>query len=142
MIRIRKANPDETGQIAAFYHTHEYSHTAGAPDTIIVAEEDGVLYGVVRLCDEHKNLVLRGMRVVECMRRQGIGTRLLETAGAFIGERECFCIPHRHLESFYRQVGFVVIDECQAPAFLQTRIAKYRDELDLDVILMCKPGIE
>ncbi len=142
MIRIRKANPDETGQIAAFYHASEYSQTAGPPDTIIVAEGGGVLYGVVRLCEEHNYLVLRGMRVLESMRRQGIGTLLLETAGAFIGERVCFCIPHRHLESFYRQVGFMVIEESQAPAFLQTRIAKYRDELDLDVIMMRKPRIE
>lgn len=69
MIRIRKANPDETGQIAAFYHASEYLQIAGSPDTIIVAEEDGVLYGVVRLCEEHNNLVLRGMRVLESMHR-------------------------------------------------------------------------
>lgn len=142
MIRLRKANPDETGQITAFYHAHEYSQTAGPPDSMIVAEEGGMLYGVVRLCEENNTLVLRGMRVLERMRRQGIGTKLLETTSRFIGDRECFCIPHRHLESFYRRVGFVVIDECQAPTFLQTRIVKYRDELDLDVIMMRKPGIE
>jgi len=139
MISIREANADEMGQVAVFYHTHEYSQTAGPPDIIVVAEEDGVLYGVVRLCAENNYLVLRGMRVLETMRRQGIGTKLLETTEHFIGDQECFCIPHRHLQSFYGRIGFGLIDECRAPVFLQARCAKYKADYGLDVIIMCRP---
>ena len=124
--------------IVAFYRANEYKPTIRPTDVIIVAENEGKLCGAVRLCEENNSLVLRGMRVSEPVRRQGIGPQLLETAELFIGNRACFCIPHRYLQSFYGQIGFEVIDENEAPAFLQARCAKYRDEFGLDVIIECR----
>jgi GNAT superfamily N-acetyltransferase len=74
------------------------------------------------------------------MRRRGIGTQLLEAAELLIGGRECLCIPHRHLQSFYGRIGFMVIDESEAPSFLRARWAEYRDKYGLDVIIMCRPS--
>ena len=140
MIRTRKAHADEMGRIAAFYRANEYKPTIRPTDAIFIAEnDDGKLYGAVRLCEENNSLVLRGMRVSGRMQRQGIGTRLLEIAELSIGDRECFCIPHRYLQSFYGRIGFVVIDECEAPSFLQARCTEYRDEFGLDVIIMHRP---
>jgi hypothetical protein len=46
------------------------------------------------------------------------------------------------LRSFYQQAGFAEIDSSRAPPFLAERLARYRTDLGLDVILMLKPGGE
>jgi N-acetylglutamate synthase-like GNAT family acetyltransferase len=105
-----------------------------------MAENQGVLCAAVRLCEEHGVLLLRGMRVCEGLRRQGIGTRLLQTIEPIVGERQCFSIPHRYLRSFYGRTGFVEIEEGAAPAFLGERCAEYRRKHGRDVIIMRRPG--
>lgn len=119
MVRTMKAHTDEMGRIAAFYRANEYRPTIRPTDVIVIAKNDGKFCGAVRLCEENSRLVLRGMRVSARMRRQGIGTQLLETAELFIGDREYFCISHHYLQSLYGRKGFVVIDESEAPSFLR-----------------------
>jgi GNAT superfamily N-acetyltransferase len=92
----------------------------------------------VRIADEHGVLVLRGMRVAESVQRRGIGTRLLEEIAAWLGPRECFCVPYAHLVSFYAQAGFVQIELESGPAFLAQRVRDYC-ESGLDAILMKRP---
>jgi GNAT superfamily N-acetyltransferase len=143
MIATRVAQPGELERIAAFYRDNGYEPTISPADVIVVAEvaeNEGAFCGAVRLCDEGGVLVLRGMRVCEHMRRQGIGTRLLHAVEPVIGGRGCFCIPHRYLRSFYGQIGFVEIEPSEAPDFLRERCATYGREYGLDVILMRRPG--
>jgi GNAT superfamily N-acetyltransferase len=140
MVKARKAYPEELGRIAAFYRHNDYISTVGPADIIVVAEHGGELCGAVRICEEHGALVLRGMRVREDMRKRGIGTRLLEAVEPIVSGRECFCIPHRYLDSFYGRIGFLETDAVRAPPFLRERCTEYRREYDLDVIIMCKPG--
>jgi len=140
MVIARKAHPEELERIAAFYHDNDYRPAISPADVIVVAENEDALYGAVRICDEHDALVLRGMRVGKDTRRRGIGTRLLQAAEPVIGARECFCIPHRHLRSFYGRIGFVEIEATEAPSFLRERCAEYRREYGLDVIIMRRPG--
>jgi N-acetylglutamate synthase-like GNAT family acetyltransferase len=132
----RRAHRDEIQRIVAFYRSFDYTPSIGPEDVLVIAELDDSLCGVVRLCQEQGVLVLRGMRVRQDVRRQGIGTRLLQAAKPLIGEQECFCIPHRTLCEFYGRIGFVAIAASQAPGFLQERLARYRAEYGLDVIVM------
>lgn len=131
-----RARRDEIQRIAAFYRSLDYTPSIGPEDVLVVAELDGSLCGVVRLCQEQGVLLLRGMRVRQDVRRQGIGTRLLQATEPLIAEQECFCIPHRYLCDFYGRIGFVPIAAGQAPGFLQERLARYRAEYRLDVIVM------
>jgi N-acetylglutamate synthase-like GNAT family acetyltransferase len=140
MVTTRHASAADTERVAAFYRAYGYQRTLDSTDVVVIAEQDGELCGALRLCEEHKHLVLRGMRVAGSMRRRGIGTRLLEAAERFIGGRTCFCIPLRHLQPFYGRAGFVAIDEDQAPPLLRDRCARYRHEYALDVIIMYRPG--
>lgn len=140
MIVTRKAHPEEFEQVTAFYRDNDYEPAISPSDIIVVAENNGALCGAVRLCEEHGNLVLRGMRVCMGMRRQGIGTHLLQAVESIIGKRECFCIPHRHLRAFYGRIGFVEIEATGAPLFLRDRCAEYERIHDLDVIIMRRPG--
>jgi N-acetylglutamate synthase-like GNAT family acetyltransferase len=144
MIVTRQAYPGEFERIAAFYRDNGYGPAIDPADAIVVAEvaeNEGALCGAVRMCDEHDVLVLRGMRVCEGMRRQGIGTRLLQAVEPVIGARECFCIAHRYLRSFYGRSGFVEIEAAEAPPFLRERRAEYGRAYGLDVIVMRRPGV-
>jgi uncharacterized glyoxalase superfamily protein PhnB/N-acetylglutamate synthase-like GNAT family acetyltransferase len=140
MAIARKAHPEEFERIAAFYRDNDYRPAISPADVIVVAENAGALCGAVRICDERDVLVLRGMRVGKDMRRRGIGTHLLQAVEPVIGARECFCIPHRHLRSFYGRIGFVEVEAAEAPSFLRERCAEYRREYGLDVIVMRRPG--
>jgi N-acetylglutamate synthase-like GNAT family acetyltransferase len=140
MTITRRAHPEEFEQITAFYRDNDYEPAVSPSDTFAVAETNGVLCGAVRLCEEHGVLLLRGMRVRVDMRRQGTGTRLLQTVEAIIGEGECFCIPLRYLRAFYGRVGFAEIEATDAPPFLRERCAEYKRLYDLDVIIMRRRG--
>lgn len=140
MITTREAWPDEFERIVAFYQSEGYEPAIRPVDAIVVAENDGEMCGTARLCIEHGKLVLRGVRVVEGLQRQGIGTQLLHALTPVIGDRECFCIAYRYLRSFYGQIGFVEIDPAAAPPFLAERHAGYRHEGGLDVIIMRRPS--
>ena len=136
MVLIRKAGLDEFERVLKFYRANNYEPRVNPADIISVAESGGEICGIVRLCEEEGCLVLRGMRVRIDLQRRGIGSRLLRAAEPVIGERMCFCIPHRHLRSFYAQIGFQEIRSNEAPSFLQGRYNRYRVEHGLDVILM------
>jgi len=140
MITTRRARHDEYEKITAFYRENGYGVPIKETDLLAVAETDGALCGILRLCEENDVLVLRGMRVSLNVQRQGVGTLLLRYVESLIGKRECFCIPHRHLESFYGQIGFVEMAESSVPPFLAMRCATYRKEHGLDVILMVRPA--
>jgi GNAT superfamily N-acetyltransferase len=140
MLITRKARPEDHRKVVTFYRAHDYTPAIGRGDLIVVAEREGALCAAVRLCEEHGTLVLRGMRVVEGQRRRGIGTDLLKAAVLQIGDRECFCIAHRSLRSFYARVGFGEIKATEAPAFLHRRCSGYRREFGLDVIILRRAG--
>ncbi len=138
---MRTAKPLDLERIVAFYRCNSYLPQVHGGDIVVLAERQGTLCGAVRLCEEHGLLLLRGMRIAQAAQRRGIGTQLLETAAVLVGNRECYCIPHRYLRRFYGHVGFQEIEPCAAPAFLQQRSTEYQREYDLDVIIMCRlPG--
>ena len=103
--------------------------------TTWLAESTGQIVGIVRVAEEEGTLVLRGMRVAPAFQRRQIGTRLLQNIAGWLGQRECYCIPYRHLSGFYGQIGFVETDGGSAPEFLGERLADYRQS-GLSVILM------
>ncbi|MBN1312754.1 MAG: GNAT family N-acetyltransferase [Anaerolineae bacterium] len=140
MVTTREAWPEEFDRVVEFYRLIGYEAIINQKDAIVVSEEGGELCGAARLCLERGILVLRGVRVREEYQRQGIGTQLLRALVPVIRGRECFCIPHRYLRSFYGQIGFVEVDPAAAPPFLAERHVEYRSGGGLDVIIMRRPS--
>lgn len=108
---------------------------ASARDDLLLAEANGEVVGVVRICRENGTLVLRGMRVRDDQQHRGIGRELLDMAVARIGDAESHCLPFASLERFYGRVGFERIDPLEMPPHLQARYAEYRRR-GLDLICM------
>jgi hypothetical protein len=61
---------------------------------------------------------------------------MLRELSAWLGDRECYCIPYSHLVGFYAQIGFAEMAPVAAPAFLAERLADYRRRRGLDVVIM------
>jgi predicted N-acetyltransferase YhbS len=104
-------------------------------DVVIVGRQRQDVVGAVRLCNEKGVLVMRGMYVAEALRGSGIGKSLLYSASKEIGNRECWCVPYRHLSDFYSTAGFAECSPSEAPTFLAERNRNYI-AAGMDVILM------
>jgi GNAT superfamily N-acetyltransferase len=123
---VRIAQPADLPKALAAYRAWNYQGGVGSDDTVWLAEFAGESIGVVRVAPEEGTLVLRGMRVAERWRRQGIGSQILRAVAEWLGNRECYCVPYVHLIEFYNQVGFSEIEPSLAPAFLFRRVTEYK----------------
>jgi len=136
MISIRTASDQDRDRIDSFYAETGYTQAINENDVFLLADNGGEICGAVRVCQEQGILVLRGMRVSQPLQRRGVGTQLLYKTVELIASQACYCIPHRYLREFYEQAGFDEIDPATGPIFLRERLAIYRQNQGLDVILM------
>jgi GNAT superfamily N-acetyltransferase len=136
-VGIRIADSSDSDRILAAYERWKYKGGVGRTDTVWIAENTDELIGAVRIVPEHGTLVLRGMRIADPWRSQGIGSQMLSFMAAWLGERECYCIPYVHLVKFYARAGFVEVAPASAPSFLAERMADYRRR-GLNVTIMCR----
>lgn len=115
--------------VDAFYEQEGKSHRARNSDLFFVAFIESKVVGVCRFCIEEKTPMLRSMIIHAPLRTQKIGSKLLESFAKYLDEnnfRPTYCIPYGHLGKFYGLIGFKIIDEIDAPTFLQERIQTYR----------------
>jgi GNAT superfamily N-acetyltransferase len=134
---IRIAQASDFERIITAYETWGYKRGVAPGHTVWMAEAASELIGVVRIAPENGTLVLRGMRIAELWRMQGIGSAMLRALAAWLGERECFCVPYSHLIGFYGQIGFNEIAPAATPAFLADRLAEYKAS-GLDISMMVR----
>jgi N-acetylglutamate synthase-like GNAT family acetyltransferase len=123
--------------VKQFYGLVAYYQELEADDTVVIATIDDCIVGCCRLCNENKSHVIRGLQVHPHYRGQGIGTKLLRVISEILGQDECYCLPFTYLENLYSKVGFIRIDEKQAPAWFYERYCHYKNQ-NLDVIIMKK----
>src|SRR6185295_15892480 len=89
-VTVRLGTADDLPHVADLYTEWGYRSAAHPGDTLVVAEHDHRLVGVVRLTVEYGHRMLRGMRVQPAYQRTGVGTQMLQLAAKHIGTRECF----------------------------------------------------
>ncbi|WP_051229309.1 GNAT family N-acetyltransferase [Paludibacterium yongneupense] len=121
----RPARPDDFASVVRLYEEWGYGGRVEADDVMTVLEAGARVIGVVRLACDHDCTVLRGMYICPAWRGRGLGRQLLLQAVAGVS-RDIYCLPYAHLEAFYRQAGFEICSEGEAPAFLRERVAAYR----------------
>ncbi len=115
--------------VGPFYEQEGKSHRARNSDLFFVAFIENTVVGVCRFCIEENIPLLRSMIIHAPLRSQKIGIKILESFARYLDEnnvRPTYCIPYGHLAKFYGLIGFKIINEENAPAFLQERIQTYR----------------
>lgn len=122
-----------------FYEQEGKNHRAGRSDLFFVAFIDSKVVGVCRFCIEENTPMLRSMIVHGPMRSQKIGAKILKSFARYLDEnnfRSIYCIPYAHLGNFYGSIGFKIIQEKEAPVFLQERLQNYRNTYPEKFMLM------
>ncbi len=143
LIEIRHATAEDISRVLHFYAERRYGGGIRPEDSVLLAEHDGELVGIVRLTAEEGVVVLRGMQVHPRFQRQGIGKRLLATVAQELDGRGCFCIPYAHLVGFYGGIGFRAIEPAKAPTFLRLRLERYQDRGDgNEYLIMRREGVQ
>jgi N-acetylglutamate synthase-like GNAT family acetyltransferase len=139
-VEIRHATAEDIARAANFHAERRYGGGIRPEDSVLLAEHDGELVGIVRLTAEEGVVVLRGMQIHPMFQRQGIGKRLLATVAQELDGRDCFCIPYAHLVGFYGGIGFRAIEPPKAPTLLRLRVERYqaRGEGNEYLIMRCR----
>ena len=141
MTTVRVVAQAEFAQVTRFYQEVGYNGVFTEHDLVVVAQQGDRIAGALRLCREAGTMVLRGVRVLTSLQRQGIGSRLLVGAVPYLSEENCYCLPHGHLKRFYGTIGFEELDPAAAPGFLVKRLEKYTT-MGLSTIIMLRKSSE
>ncbi|AHZ84798.1 hypothetical protein Bb109J_c2104 [Bdellovibrio bacteriovorus] len=115
--------------VDAFYEQEGKTHRARDTDLFFAAFIENTIVGICRFCIEENTPLLRSMIVHAPLRSQKIGAKILERFAQYLDENNhhpTYCIPYDHLENFYGLIGFKILKEEEATAFLQDRIQTYR----------------
>lgn len=125
-----------------FYEEEGKTHRARSSDLFFAAFIERSIVGVCRFCIEEKTPMLRSMVIKSELRSQKIGSKILHSFAKHLDEngfKSTYCIPYDHLGGFYGQIGFEIIDEQDAPLFLQERIQTYRKNNPEKFMIMRRP---
>ena len=137
-MEFRELQQFERVEVNEFYQLTAYKRPVSASDRVFVAEDSGSIFGAVRIERSDGVQVLRGMYMHPEHVGQGIGSRLLRSIEPVLADTRSYCIPRKHLFDFYGMVGFRVIEQNAAPAFLSKRLSAYVNE-GLSVAIMYRP---
>ncbi|OFZ29214.1 MAG: hypothetical protein A2622_14335 [Bdellovibrionales bacterium RIFCSPHIGHO2_01_FULL_40_29] len=129
-VRIQLITGSEAAStVDPFYEQEGKSHRARKSDLFFAAFIENTIVGVCRFCIEENTPLLRSMIIHAPLRSQKIGAKILENFAQYLDKnnfRPTYCIPYDHLGNFYGLIGFKIINEEDAPAFLRERIQTYR----------------
>lgn len=132
MATIAVESPDSAGHEADELYADDGRSARIAPtDRLVTAREAGHLIGIVRLCQESGEWMLRSLLVRADRRGRGIGAAMLARLERLIEQMavsRIYCLAYRDLEDLYRGVGFDEIDPVKGPSFLRERMAERGEE--------------
>jgi GNAT superfamily N-acetyltransferase len=131
---IRFAGVSEYPEVLSHYKICNYNGGVEDEDIIVIAI-DKELIGAVRICSEYGIQVLRGMQIKPAWQKKGIGSSILRFLVDHVDMNGCYCLPYKHLKSFYASIGFEEIVTENAPVFLVERFEKYLSS-GQDIIMM------
>jgi GNAT superfamily N-acetyltransferase len=131
---IRFAGISEYPEVLTHYKICNYNGGVEDEDIIVIAIDEKLI-GAVRICSGYGIQVLRGMQIKSALQKKGIGSSMLKFLVDNVDMNGCYCLPYKHLKSFYASIGFEEIAPQDAPVFLVERLEKYLSS-GQDVIIM------
>jgi N-acetylglutamate synthase-like GNAT family acetyltransferase len=134
-VTIRFAEIKEYPEVAIHYKACNYNGGVQDNDKVVIAVDKQII-GAVRICTENGINVLRGMQVNPAWQRKGVGSAMLKFLPDQVDMDGCYCLPYKHLKSFYRSIGFEEISTQDAPEFLAERLQKYLSSGNKEIVIM------
>jgi GNAT superfamily N-acetyltransferase len=131
---IRFAGISEYPEVLTHYKICNYNGGVEDEDIIVIAIDEKLI-GAVRICSGDGIQVLRGMQIKSAWQKKGIGSSMLKFLVDNVDMNGCYCLPYKHLKSFYASIGFEEIAPQDAPVFLVERLEKYLSS-GQDVVIM------
>ncbi|MBD1574656.1 GNAT family N-acetyltransferase [Vibrio sp. S17_S38] len=94
-------------------------------ESIIVGYHDKSIIAIVRFRPIERYQLLTGMLVLPEYQHKGIGQQLLAYCESAILTSDHYCFAYQHLENFYHNNGFHVVQSVDLPAPLRFLFQRY-----------------
>lgn len=111
--------------VKRFYKEHYPSTKVKPTDIVIAAIHRGQMVGVVRFKPVGEEFLLTGMAVSRECRLKGVGRQLLTHCIEHYLNSNYYCFALSHLDSFYTNSGFSLIESSQLPNDLKVLFDRY-----------------
>ena len=126
-MKIFEADKSLKAAVNLFYSEQGYHGNWSETERAFVCTVQGQIVGSVKVEFINKVTILRGMYISENLQKQGIGARMLKHIEPILNQRTAYCMPLAHVAHFYKQIGFVEVNEKSYPSFLIERCNEYRN---------------
>jgi len=124
-LHIEVLDPIKLPLVARLYKAYYPSGKAKKDELIIAGYSDNQLTSVVRFRSVEQYRLLTGMLVVPEHREKGLGHQLMTYCEEQVLINQDFCFAYQHLESFYGQHGFQLVEPQQLPNSLKNLFERY-----------------
>lgn len=124
-LHIEVLDPIKLPLVARLYKAYYPSGKAKKDELIIAGYFDNQLTSVVRFRSVEQYRLLTGMLVVPEHREKGLGHHLMTYCEEQVLTNQDFCFAYQHLESFYGQHGFQLVEPQQLPNSLKNLFERY-----------------
>ncbi len=124
-LKFEHLDPIKQPLLKRFYKQHYPSTKPKSDELTIVAYQGYEMKGVVRFRTIADYRLLTGMAVSETSRGQGIGLQLLRYCHENILQKNDFCFSYAHLQKFYQQAQFEIVDIEELPGELKSLFIRY-----------------
>ncbi|KHD23496.1 acyltransferase [Vibrio caribbeanicus] len=124
-LTIDVLDPIKLPLVARLYKQYYPSGKAKKDELTIVGYWEQQLAAVVRFRSIEQYRLLTGMLVVPDQREKGLGHQLMDYCQDKVLTGLDYCFAYQHLESFYAQHGFVLIEESALPNALRQLFIRY-----------------
>ncbi|WP_341659318.1 GNAT family N-acetyltransferase [Vibrio sp.] len=124
-IQIEVLDPIKLPLVSRLYKTYYPSGKAKKDELILVGYFENQLTSVVRLRSVDQYRLLTGMMVIPEYRDKGFGHQMMSYCEERVLTNQDFCFAYQHLESFYSQHGFRILEIQQLPNSLKNLFERY-----------------
>lgn len=124
-LEFKQADHYTLPRVKHFYKLNDMRAQAPKGDLIFTASLNTKLVAALRLHPVNSAFLLRSMCVSADLRHQGIGSQLLHHLQSQLDSIECYCFPYSHLQSFYKQAGFILYSADDSPEPIADKFNRY-----------------
>ncbi len=124
-MHIETLEPIKLPLVSRLYKAHYPSGKPKSDELTLVGTIEHKTVSVVRYRTIEDYRLLTGMLVVPELRGSGLGHQLMEYCVQHVLASNDFCFAYAHLETFYTQHGFKVVDAEQLPNPLKSLFERY-----------------